>query len=266
MRRLILLVSLLLLALVVPHSAHAITFGVPDDDRVAVGSFVGTVTDPETGDQLKIQLCTGTLIAPSFVLSASHCFVGLEAFGITHVTFTLDAVIDENRDGLVDADVQLLEGVARTHERFGTGGAANTHDIALFELSSAVTGVAPMRLAPAGYLDQREVQGDTFVAVGYGVVRDTHQGAGQSFLPGWRRLQVEQRLNSVTKAWATFSMNPARGDGGTCFGDSGGPHLHGDLVVSLTVTGDSYCKASDKTYRVDTPWARDFLDDYVALP
>jgi hypothetical protein len=37
-------------------------------------------------------------------------------------------------------------------------------------------------------------------------------------------------------------------------------------IVSITVTGDAMCRATDKTYRLDTPAARDFLDDFVALP
>jgi secreted trypsin-like serine protease len=67
-------------------------------------------------------------------------------------------------------------------------------------------------------------------------------------------------------------MNQATGDGGTCYGDSGGPHFLGagstetDVVVSITVTGDTVCKATHKTYRVDTASARDFLDDFVDLP
>ena len=65
-------------------------------------------------------------------------------------------------------------------------------------------------------------------------------------------------------------MNPSTGDAGGCFGDSGGPHFLGgtqsNLIVSITVTGDSVCRATDKTYRLDTPSARDFLGDYVALP
>jgi hypothetical protein len=37
-------------------------------------------------------------------------------------------------------------------------------------------------------------------------------------------------------------------------------------VVSVTVTGDTPCRATDTTYRVDTPWARAFLDDFVTVP
>jgi hypothetical protein len=32
------------------------------------------------------------------------------------------------------------------------------------------------------------------------------------------------------------------------------------------VTGDVCCEADDKTYRVDTAVARDFLDEFVTLP
>ena len=61
-------------------------------------------------------------------------------------------------------------------------------------------------------------------------------------------------------------MNQATGNAGTCYGDSGGPHFLGDTVVAVTVTGDRWCKSTDKSYRVDTPWARDFLADFVSLP
>jgi hypothetical protein len=63
-------------------------------------------------------------------------------------------------------------------------------------------------------------------------------------------------------------MNPSVGSGGTCYGDSGGPHFLGssNLVVSITVTGDRFCRATDVTYRTDTVSARNFLRDYVTLP
>lgn len=48
----------------------------------------------------------------------------------------------------------------------------------------------------------------------------------------------------------------------------GGPHFLADtdLIVSITVTGDAVCKATDVTYRLDTPVARDFLDEFVSVP
>jgi hypothetical protein len=67
-------------------------------------------------------------------------------------------------------------------------------------------------------------------------------------------------------------MLPMVDSGGTCYGDSGGPHfihLNGvetDIIASITVTGDAVCKATDMTYRMDTPVVREFLGQFVSLP
>ena len=68
--------------------------------------------------------------------------------------------------------------------------------------------------------------------------------------------------------WLNLSMNPSTGNGGTCYGDSGGPHFLGtsQVVVAITVTGDAPCRATDVDYRTDTPSARAFLATYVSLP
>jgi len=85
---------------------------------------------------------------------------------------------------------------------------------------------------------------------------------------GTRRYATQEALN-IQKAWLLLSMNPSTGNGGTCYGDSGGPHFLGgvnsNLIVSTTITGDAPCRATDKTYRLDTTSARDFLDDFVEL-
>ena len=66
-------------------------------------------------------------------------------------------------------------------------------------------------------------------------------------------------------SWVTLSMNPSTGNGGTCYGDSGGPHFNADgEVVSVTVTGDRWCRSTDKTYRIDTTDAQDFLAPFLA--
>jgi hypothetical protein len=36
--------------------------------------------------------------------------------------------------------------------------------------------------------------------------------------------------------------------------------------VSITVSGDAQCRAADKTYRIDTASAREFLEQFVDLP
>lgn len=81
---------------------------------------------------------------------------------------------------------------------------------------------------------------------------------------------MEQSYLSLRKQWILFSMNPATGDGGTCYGDSGGPHFLGgvnsNLEVALTVTGDAVFKATHLDYRIDTPAAGSLLKDYVKLP
>jgi Trypsin len=79
-------------------------------------------------------------------------------------------------------------------------------------------------------------------------------------------------LLAVTPSWLRISMNPARGDGGGCYGDSGGPNFSGagdsetDIVAAITITGDAMCRATNVTYSLDTPSARAFLGQYVTLP
>lgn len=245
-------------------AAGAITHGENDDGRHPnVGSIVG-----EIEGEGRFQRCTGTLIDADVVVTASHCFAGFD-----DVTFyvTFDEIIDADQDGLVDDGVTLLAGTPHVHPLFGSGGSNNTFDVATFVLDAAV-GIDPASLPEAGVLDDRAIRSERFTTVGYGTVRDTKRQAHQAFGVGWRRKMVTQSVNSITKSWITYSMNPSTGNGGTCFGDSGGPHFIGagsgetDVVAAITVTGDRYCKATDKSYRLDTPSARDFLDDFVTLP
>jgi len=79
-------------------------------------------------------------------------------------------------------------------------------------------------------------------------------------------------LNTVTKSWLRISQNPSAGNGGTCYGDSGGPNFLGagsdetNIVAALTNTGDTPCRSTNVDYRLDTPSARSFLAGYVSLP
>ena len=75
-------------------------------------------------------------------------------------------------------------------------------------------------------------------------------------------------LNATNKTWLRISMNPSTGNGGTCYGDSGGPNFLGttDIVAAITITGDMVCRSTNVDYRLDTQSARAFLGQYVPLP
>jgi hypothetical protein len=275
MRRFLLAILLGLVAgaVVAVAPAGAITFGQPDGNRHPyVGALLADYDDESPGLDI---LCSGTLIAPRVFQTAGHCTDFLSSIGIARddVWVTFDPAYDEDADRNIEHP-----GTYTTHPDFGfsgQGGASNPFDVAVVVLDAA-PGIAPARLPEVGILDRLRASGaitrQTFTAVGYGTVReDKRKGPQALFFDGIRRFALQSYL-SMTQAWLSLSMQPSTGDGGTCFGDSGGPHFLGgetsNLIVSLTVTGDAMCRATDKTYRMDTPWVRDFLEQFpgVAYP
>jgi len=247
--------------------AAAITFGQPDGNRHPnVGALLAEVDDESPGLDI---VCTGTLIDSDVFLTAGHCTAYLESVGIDRVWVTFQPEYDE------DAANQrgLFAGSYVTHPAYGSGGYSDPHDIAVVLLDRS-PGIAPAELPTLGLLNQmksRHALGEqTFTAVGYGTVREDKTGGPHAFFFDGTRRFVLQSYLSLQKAWLLLSMQPSTGDGGTCYGDSGGPHFLGgarsNLMVSITVSGDAMCRATDKTYRLDTRAARAFLDNFVTLP
>ncbi|MFD7075019.1 trypsin-like serine protease [Nocardioides sp. NPDC059952] len=259
--------SAVVLAVVSP--AAAIVYGAPDQGRhPAVGSLVYDFD----GDGALDQACSGTLISQTVFLTASHCTAFLDAQGVGEgeavVTF----------DDEIGPGMTLHRGTAHTHPDYGysgAGGRSEPHDIAVIVLDEPV-GIQPAQLPEAGLLDglkaAHQLRSTEFTTVGYGAVRETRKGGPAGILDNTERRFAVQTPASLTSTWLTLSANQATGDGGTCSGDSGGPHFLGagatetNVVTSITVTGDTFCKAIDVTYRVDTPAARDFLAGFVNLP
>jgi hypothetical protein len=259
------LVLLGISALVLGTSAlpsDAITYGEPDGDlHPEVGALV-----VEWEGELLID-CSGTLIAPTVFWTAAHCVIWAPENTPFYVTFDTEIDVED-----VEAST-LLSGTVFAHPDAWMGGMSEAFDIAVVVLDEPVTSIDPAVLPGEGYLSEmskQELREAEFTPVGYGATRITQQGGFQSIvdIDGVRRY-ANQSFLSLQKAWLLLSMNPATGNGGTCYGDSGGPHFLGGteshLIVSITVTGDSPCKATDKTYRLDTTSARDFLDQYVEL-
>jgi secreted trypsin-like serine protease len=215
-------------------------------------------------------LCSGTLIAPRVFLTASHCTAYLESLGIDpdQVYVTFQPSWDEDSTSTAGA----LPGTYHTNPLYASGGQSNTYDIATVVLDSAPA-LTPATLPKIGLLTRlkasHRIQSKTFTAVGYGTVRETKTtGPNAFFFDGVRRYTLQHYL-SLQRAWLLLSENPSTGSGGTCYGDSGGPHFLGGTtsrrIVAVTVTGDAVCRATDKDYRLDTPWARDFLEQFPGV-
>lgn len=249
-------VTICLALLLVAAPARAITYGQLDGDG---HPNVGALVVEQNG--VKDWFCSGTLIAPTVFLTAAHCTEGLDD---TTVYVTFDAVFDPGSRN-------FISGRARTNPGY-TQSQSDTGDIAVVLLDRAPRGIAPARLPSAGLLDELAAKnglgGQTFTGVGYGYQERTNGGGTPSFGSGGTRMVSTSSFNALNQTFLRLSQNPATGDGGTCFGDSGGPNFLGtsSTIAGITITGDSICRATNVTYRLDTASARAFLDDYVALP
>jgi hypothetical protein len=233
-----------------------------------------------------VPVCSGSLIAPDVFLTAAHCIVvteqiaeeeGVEPGYFVSFASELGGFPGGNFD-IHEFDlapgVTLLPGEPFFDERFGTGGQARPFDIAVIVLDAPV-GIEPVELPTEGFLSelnaQHELRSQRFAAVGYGNVREDFTGGFDNLLGAVvQRMVATQSAINLREQWFLLSMHPNTGSGGTCYGDSGGPHfinsVDPNLQVSLTVTGDAVCKATDLTYRLDTPVAREFLSEFVTLP
>jgi Trypsin len=248
MRRLI-TAAAALAALALPASAGAITFGAPDGTaHPNVGGLV-SATPYSDGTWL---YCSGTLISPTVFLTAAHCAEG-DRVGVTF-------------DPAYQAGDAVSYGTWHADPQYGKS-QSDPHDIAVVVFPKPVKGIAPARLPAAGSLANLS-GAQQFTSVGYGAYAVTSGPGGHTLLYNDVRGVATGTLNAINPSWLRISMNPATGNGGTCYGDSGGPNFLGttDIVAATTITGDFFCRSTNVDYRVDTTSARTFLKSYVTLP
>ena len=275
MKRLtIVLVLVMVLAFGLASVAYAITNGQPDGEN---HPYVGIlVFDDEYGPAWR---CSGALIAPNVVLTAGHCTDG--AVG-ARVWFD-EKLQDEDGNFLVPdypwGGTIAVEGTPHTNDDFRSAdnpyGGGNSllafsyRDVGVVVLDEPVVMDEMALLPEVGLVDMLKNKTDIDF-VGYGVQEEIH-GGGPPYWVGLRnRLYAPSKLVSGEFAnsaeFMRLSFNPGNDNGGSCFGDSGGPDLLGGTRTVLAVNSylNNYrCVGVGYSSRVDIPEILEWINGFM---
>ena len=260
----------------------AITYTAEKDfvhDYVGLMVFY-TTPDPETGDPFSHR-CSGTLISPTLMVTAGHCTEGVET-GRVYFQQSVAPNYSPDAFGGLGGDettgYPYLNGVTFSHtwnfgEIFvGFPSAKDTKDVGVVELDAPYTppsgqfgllpeaGAIDDAVAAAGASGKQTVR---FITSGYGLSdQDPRPVSFRERLMAWSYLI--ENSNPLTAYNLKTTNNPAKGKGGSCNGDSGGPvFFEGTRIIAAVVSFgmNPQCKGQDYSYRLDRQPVIDWILD-----
>jgi hypothetical protein len=242
--------------------AQAITHGNLDGDaHPYVGFMIG-----KDAQGRPLEVCSGTLLSPWVFLTAGHC---------TATAVTAD--IWFNAD-LTDVDANHLpyygdaRGTTYTHPDYDPSDFTR-RDVGVVVLDDPVYrneyGALPAPNQFDAWKNQRGLQDAVFTTVGYGVQKLFPDAAGKLEYERLRMVATPKLVQMGSPVTGDYSMivSANASTGGACRGDSGGPNFVGTSNViggvnSYDPTG--LCRGNSGIFRMDRPWALDWVNSVLA--
>jgi hypothetical protein len=225
-------------------------------------------------------LCTGSLIHPRVLLTAGHATAFIEARWAQGLGGPQDLRVSFGVNALDPTTWHEIETVI-THPDYhpanvqDTGNTARYNDVGVIILKKPVnTRKIPLARLPTGLstTSRRACSTNRTRAERSSRPQATAQPrpAPESIPGDGLRRFAQTECLGLTQSWLFTLMNPATGNGGTGYGDSGGPNFwvapDGMLIlVAITSRGDPNLVATNIAWRADIPETLEFIDFVLAM-